>query len=1111
MTLPYGRTRPNQSTENREMPTPTVHAPVCTLPPPAKVCVLAGVVVNSPHLSIWAFRARSAIPLLGFASFLATPAVVSGAAASASEPASFKFATQTLTVPAGFTVELVAGPPLVNRPISIAFDDQGRLYATDSSGLSERAPKQFEEKPHRVVRLEDTDGDGRFERSTVFAEHMMFPQGAMFYEGSLYVGAPPHIWKLTDTNGDGVSDQRVAWYDGKTLTGCANDLHGPYLGPDGWFYWTKGAFAEQKHTLGNGRPFVTRAAHIFRARPDGTGLEPVLTGGMDNPVGVTFTATGERILCGTFFQLPAAGKRDGLIHSIYGGVYGKENAASAGHPRTGDLMPIMTHMGAAAPCGSTTYRSKVFGADFQENLLVCYFNLRKISRHQLVTDGATFKTIDNDFVTSDSQDFRPTDVLEDADGSLLIVDTGGWYKICCPTSQLAKPDVLGGIYRIRKTGATKVGDPRGEKLPWATLPPNDLAALLADERPEVVQRAMHLLGQRGAAGVTALTQQGLNASSVAARRNAVWTLARLDGVAARAGVRQALNDANASVVQTALQVVSLWRDQHPNDRLTALLSGNDLALARSAAEALGRIGTPGAVEALISAAGRLGETKFTVSGTPEDQAARVSEHAIIYALIEIGRPDELFFQLKSSPNTRVVRVALMALDQMEGGRLSAEHVIPWLKSTVPMLRHTAGWIVSHRPEWGGALASFFAQRLAEPSASADDRTALQPQLAQLAAASAIQSLLASTLAGKDPAARLIALRAMAASGLKETPSAWLDALAVLIPNGDAELVRQSVATARLLPLPKAGHAGLSAALARVGREARVPAEVRLDALALATPAALAPVETPLFDFLCAHLDARQPMLVRGAAATVLARAPLSPPQQLALTEKVRTVGALEVPKLLPAFERNPGEALGLKLVAALQQSPGLPGVRANVLKPLFARYPAAVQQSGEAVLKLLNSDLARENARIDTLLASSRDGDIRRGQAVFNSEKTACALCHVIGYRGGRLGPDLTNIGKIRNERELLEAIVFPSATFVRGYDPVTITTKKGDTHSGILRKDAPDEVVLATGIDTEQHIARADVAGLEPGAVSPMPPGMDAVLSGQELADLVAFLKSRQ
>ncbi|MBI4626055.1 MAG: HEAT repeat domain-containing protein [Verrucomicrobia bacterium] len=1043
-----------------------------------------------------------------------TPAAASvapPAAAPAARTAAFKFANQTLTVPDGFTVELVAGPPLVDRPISVAFDEQGRLYATDSSGLSDKSDKQFELKPHRVVRLEDTDGDGRFDKSAVFAEHMMFPQGALFYEGSLYVAAPPHIWKLTDTDGDGVSDERVAWYDGKTLTGCANDLHGPYLGPEGWFYWTKGAFAEQRHTLPNGKSFVTRASHIFRSRPDGTGLEPVLTGGMDNPVGVTFTATGERFLSGTFFQIPAAGKRDGLIHAIYGGVYGKENAALAGHPRTGDLMPIVTHMGAAAPCGSMTYRSRGFGGDYQDNQFVCYFNLRKIVRHELVADGATFKTRDTDFVTSDSLDFRPTDVLEDADGSVLVVDTGGWYKICCPTSQLAKPDVLGGIYRIRKTGATRVEDPRGKKLPWGTLPPTDLAALLADERPEVVQRAIYLLGQRGAAGVTALMQKGLNSPSVAARRNAVWTLARIDDAAARAGVRRALNDGDTSVVQTALQVVSLWRDQHPNDRLTSLLAAGNPALVRAAAEAVGRIGGAWAIDGLLAAAGRLGETKFTATGSPENPADRALEHALIYALIEIGQRDPVLAHVKSAGNPRLVRVALVALDQMEGGKLAPDDVLPWLSSTVPILKQTAAWTVGHHPEWGGALASFYRARLTAKSQSDVERGELQGQLTQLAKATAIQELLATTVsdAGADRDARLLALRAMAASGLKETPAGWFPALVALLSGDDAALIRQAVATARDLPMPKTVPAALSAALVKVGRNAGVPADVRLDALA-AAPGGLSAVEPDLFDFLCGHLDGKEPMLVRGAAASVLARAPLAPPQQLALTATMKTVGPLEAPKLLPAFEKAPGEALGLALIASLKGSAGLAGLRVSLLKPLFAKYPASVQQQGEGLFALLDADAARQTARVEELLAATKDGDIRRGQVVFHSDKAACSLCHTIGYRGGRLGPDLTNIGRIRTERDLLEGLVFPSASFVRGYEPFTIKTKRGEDLTGLIRKDTAEEVVLATGPETEQRVARADIQEVQPGAVSQMPPGLDAVLTKQELADLLAFLKSR-
>ncbi len=1011
------------------------------------------------------------------------------AAASASG-ATFKFSTQTLTVPDGFTVELVAGPPLVNRPISIASDEQGRLYVTDSSGYSERADKQIEQKPHRIVRLEDTNGDGRFGRATEFADKMMFPQGALFYEGSLYVAAPPHIWKLTDTDNDGVADKREIWWDGGTLTGCANDVHGPYLGPDGWFYWTKGAFAEQKHTLGDGRPFVSRAAHIYRARPDGSRLEPVMTGGMDNPVGLTFAANGERFLSGTFFTTPTAGQRDGLIHSIYGGVYGKENAASAGHARTGDLMPMMTHMGAAAPCGSTTYRSGAFGADYTDNLFVCYFNLRKITRHELISDGATFTTRDTDFVTSDSPDFHPTDVLEDADGSLLVVDTGGWYKVCCPSSQLAKPDVLGGIYRIRKTGAPRVADPRGLALAWEKFSATDLVKLVADPRPDVVERAQHALGKLGAAAVPALSAA---ASSPAARRNALWALARIEGEAARAAVRTRFTDADSSVARTALQVASLWRDAGAADQARRLLGGE---LKRLAAETLGRIGAVRAIPSLLTAAAPLAAVRRTATGTPEAQADRVLEHSLIYALIEIGKPEELRPALRAAP--AVARVAMVALDQMPGGNLPPADVLPALNSNNAASKNTAAWIVGHHPEWGDALAAHFRERLAQPAAAE-----LATQLGQLASSPAIQRLLAETLTTPN---RSVALAAMRIATLKEAPAAWLAALTPLLQGPDP---RDTIASIRSLTLPKTGHAELLTALATVGRNVAMEPVTRLDALSLAAPA-LKSVDNELLEFLLARLDAKQPMLQRSAAATALAKAPLSADQQLKLARALTAVGALEVPKLLPAFERNPTEPLGLALVAALRDSRGLAGIRVAQLKPLIAKYPARVQEAAAPLLAALNADITQQHARIDALLPTLAGGDINRGHLVFNSEKTACTLCHKIGYRGGLLGPDLTSIGKIRSERDLLEAVIFPSATFVRGYEPFTVITRAGETHNGLVRQDDAEGVALATGPETTQRIARADIADMQPATVSPMPPGMDAVLTPQELADLVAFLKSR-
>ena len=131
----------------------------------------------------------------------------------------YRFPNQTLTVPDGFVVEQIAGPPIIDRPISGSFDEEGRLYVTDSSGSNDKVEKQLAEKPHRVMRLEGVDSKGRFTRSTLFADHMMFPEGCLWFDGSLYVSAPPSIWKLTDTDGDGKAEQRTEWHQGKTLTG----------------------------------------------------------------------------------------------------------------------------------------------------------------------------------------------------------------------------------------------------------------------------------------------------------------------------------------------------------------------------------------------------------------------------------------------------------------------------------------------------------------------------------------------------------------------------------------------------------------------------------------------------------------------------------------------------------------------------------------------------------------------------------------------------------------------------------------------------------------------------------------------------------------------------
>ena len=262
------------------------------------------------------------------------------------------FAPHTFTIPDGYELKRVAAPPLVQRPIHMGFDVNGVLYVTDSSGNTDKAPLQLKNPEHRVLRLIDHDGDGVFDESSVFADQLPFPEGILIHEGDVYIGAPPHISRLRDTDGDHVADQRTIWFDGGSIEKCGNDMHGPYLGPDGYFYWCKGAFAAQEHDLSNGKTLHSRAAHIYRAKPDGSQLEMVITGGMNNPVGLAFSQAGERFLSGTFFDLSQPGRRDGILHAIYGGTYGRKNErVLAPLPNTGDLLPVLAQLGPAAPSG----------------------------------------------------------------------------------------------------------------------------------------------------------------------------------------------------------------------------------------------------------------------------------------------------------------------------------------------------------------------------------------------------------------------------------------------------------------------------------------------------------------------------------------------------------------------------------------------------------------------------------------------------------------------------------------------------------------------------------------------------------------------------------------
>ncbi len=143
------------------------------------------------------------------------------------------------------------------------------------------------------------------------------------------------------------------------------------------------------------------------------------------------------------------------------------------------------------------------------------------------------------------------------------------------------------------------------------------------------------------------------------------------------------------------------------------------------------------------------------------------------------------------------------------------------------------------------------------------------------------------------------------------------------------------------------------------------------------------------------------------------------------------------------------------------------------------------------------------------MVAQAGKGDVERGREVFFSNRSACSTCHRVGGVGGLAGPDLSKIGQVRTTRDLAEAILYPSATLANGYESYTISTRAGQTHTGLIRRETADAIHLLTTDRAEVRIPRAQVDEMMPSSVSVMPQGLEKVLPVKQLHDLIAFLGS--
>ena len=993
-----------------------------------------------------------------------------------------------ITVPDGYTVEVAAGPDLMDYPMFSMVDETGRMFVFESIGHVYKKTKDALDNPQfRINLLTDTNGDGVYDKGTIYADKVGFPQGGVFYKGSLYATSAPDLIKFTDTNNDGVADKREVLLSGWTLNVNANSLIGPFMGPDGWLYMTS-AIMGFDVTTKEGKRLKGGTARIWRVRPDGSGLEWISAGGMNNPVELTFTEAAEPIGTETYFTEPQAGQRDALVYWTEGGVYPKpnNNITRDSLVRTGELMPVVSKYSRVAPSGIGRYRHTALGAGFKDNLFSAQFNTHRVLRHKLIREGASFRTEDEVFFSTKDEDFHPTDVLEDADGSLLVVETGGWFIQGCPLSQVSKAELQGSIYRVRRKDAAKLSDPYGNQIAWSTLAPTKAATYLTDSRPTVCDRATERLVDLGEAAVASLTTVLTQSKNTDARTKAVFALYRIGTASASAGVRLGLSDAHVQVRVAAARSVGLAKDAGAMPQLLAMVGKGDGASRRQAATALGQLTDVKAVPALLAA-----------TANTEDRFVR---HALIYSLITLNQPKPVEAAL-SNPSPLVREAALIALDQMRPSPLRVAQITAFLNSPNKSLQRTALWVAAHHPAWSGEMAAFLKTRFAGAPLTADDEGLFGDMLVAFSRDAVMQQFMADQLKTAPPARKLFVMNTMARFPAEKLPAVWVDGIGQqLITLHQPSLQARALELVGLRSLT-----ALSGQLQQVADDTKSPASLRMGAVGtlLKTQPALSDSH---FAYLYGQLTAGADAPIRQQAATVLAQGRLSEAQLLQLAQEyLPKADAFILPRIVPVFRGARSAPIGHALVASLTNSLSLDGFSEDNLKALFADYPADVRPAIERLTTKLAGLQAGRLQRLKDMESLIADGDMERGRTLFYG-KALCSTCHQVRAEGGKLGPDLTSIQKDRSAHDLLEAIVYPSVSFVREYETYRVKTKTGE-QTGIIQEQTPTVLVLGTSPTSSVRIARADMVSMELQNTSMMPQGLDQLLTKQEMADLMAFL----
>jgi len=531
-------------------------------------------------------------------------------------------------LPEGFDINLVAAEPDIQKPLNMQFDEKGRIWLTCSVEYPYAAPL---DKPGRdsVRVLEDTDGDGRFEKVTVFADGLNIPIGIYPWKGGCIAYSIPNIWHLEDTDGDGKCDKRTVLYGPFDHT---RDTHGMCnafrRGFDGWVYACHG-FNNDSHVKGkDGHEVHMNSGNTFRFKLDGSRIEH-FTHGQVNPFGMCFDE---------LFNIFTADCHSKPIYQLLRGGY----YPSFGKPDDGlgFVPPMMDHLhGSTAICGLTTYTGDNFPKEYRGQFFSGNVMTSRINRNKPEYHGSTIKAIEQpDFLSTSDPWFRPVDIHIGPDGAMYILDFYnriiGHYEV--PLPHPGRDRTSGRIWRVVYKGNAEGTKPAGKpgSIDLTKMSVKELIGQL--DQPNLEQRLRilnYLVDVRGGdRSETTLEKLGVNKEPRVAV-SLLWLLERLDGEKAMNWVLIGTAVVSPDIRVHATKMLSELPSEKalrpaPKNRLEGK---RDAFVLRATADAVGRHGNLAWVPALLD----------ELRNTPEeDNHLRISlRMAIRDQLAKAASPD----------------------------------------------------------------------------------------------------------------------------------------------------------------------------------------------------------------------------------------------------------------------------------------------------------------------------------------------------------------------------------------------------------------------------------------------------------------------------------------